>query len=237
MFDEKNLLLFNLFVKNQSQKDLILYLMNIDFSYKIKNQYPELYLKKFELNDLIEINFNIISGIKIKKKYLNQIQNFSTEDFEKYEKKYNNIISKSNNSFIKEPYSYFFNNQNNLSEIIKNNNKLEFFLHVQLHLIYYILFFEYHNFSQYTKIQKPKIFEKFTLINNKMENHSIQSKKLLNITITFFKKNFKKNPYLISTLNESSFEILLHLIILNYYYTKKLSYKLILKDKYKKIRT
>ena len=53
MFDEKNLLLFNLFVKNQSQKDLILYLMNIDFAYKIKDKFPELYLKKFELNDLI----------------------------------------------------------------------------------------------------------------------------------------------------------------------------------------
>ena len=237
MFDEKNLLLFNLFVKNQSQKDLILYLMNIDFAYKIKDKYPELYLKKFELNDLIELNFNFISGIKIKKKYLNQLQKFSNEEFEIYEKKYNNIILKSNNSFIKEPYSYFFNNQNNLSEIIKNKNKLEYFLHVQLHLIYYILFFEYHNFSQYTKIKKPKIFEKFTLINNKMANYTIQSKKLLNITISFFKKNFKKNPNLISTLNESSFEILLHLIILNYCYTKKLSFNLILKDRYKKIRT
>ena len=35
MFDEKNLLLFNLFVKPQSQKDDILHLMNIDITSKL----------------------------------------------------------------------------------------------------------------------------------------------------------------------------------------------------------
>ena len=47
MFDEKNLLLFNLFVKPQSEKNDILYLMNIDITSKLKNKYPNLNLKKF----------------------------------------------------------------------------------------------------------------------------------------------------------------------------------------------
>ena len=235
MFDEKNLLLFNLFVKPQSQKDDILHLMNIDITSKLKNKYPNLNLKKFDLSDIIYLNLQLVSGMKIKTKFFNKLKDLSYQEYEVYEKRYKDLISNNENIFNKEPYSYFFNHQNN-EEILKNEIKLQYFLHVQLHLLYYILFFVYQNFSQYS-IQRPKIFEKLKEINNQTLNHSIDSKKLLNILISFFKKNLKKNPNLISLLNESSFEILLHLIILNYSHTKKLSFKFIFKDPNKKIRT
>ena len=231
-FDEKNVFLFKLFATNPKKVNEIINLYQYDFISKLmSNQEPTKHIdlkdkSQFSLSFILKYSFN--QRIRIKKKYTNIT--FKIDKYNSLQKEFNTHISTLNTKYIsKNPYSMFVNS--NMNDILSTSKKCEMFLHIQLHLVYYLLFLsddEHKNFHT----QKIKVFESFPISSIQSDELRKKDKiSLINATLNFFSKNYHKHPLILKELNETSIEILIHIIVLNYYYTKKIKDNFLLKIK------
>ena len=231
-FDEKNVFLFKLFATNSKKVNEIINLYQYDFISKLmSNQEPTMHMdlkdkSQFSLSFILKYSFN--QRIRIKKKFTNIT--FKTDKYNSLQNEFNTHISTLNKKYIsKNPYSMFVNS--NMNDILSTSKKCEMFLHIQLHLVYYLLFLsddEHKNFHS----QKIKLFESFPVSSIQSDELRKKDKiSLINATLNFFSKNYHKHPLILNELNETSIEILIHIIVLNYYYTKKIKDNFLLKIK------
>lgn len=228
-FNENNIYFFKLFASASNDMQEIISLYQFDFLRKIgllnKVDQEKISHTKIPFNFLVKYYFN--QKIKIKQKYLDN--KYSVDEYETISKKYENQLQVLKKKFImKSPYSLFVNES--FDSIISSVTKSQMFLHVQLHLIYYLLFLYDNEFSDFHG-QKIKLFHNHSSLHSQIILSKSEKFSFLNCTLNFFTKHYKKHPLILEDINETCIEILIHIIVLNYHYTKKIKANFLFKKK------
>lgn len=228
-FNENNIYFFKLFASSSNDMQNIISLYQFDLLTKIelsnKINQEKIYHTKFPFSFLVKFYFN--QKFKIKQKYLDN--KFSVDEYEAISKKYENQLQILKEKFImKSPYSLFV--YESFNSIISSVTKCQMFLHVQLHLVYYLLFLYDNEFANFHS-QKIKIFHNHSCLHSQIVLSKPEKMSLVNCTLNFFTKHYKKHPLILEDINETCIEILIHIIALNYHYTKKIKSNCLFKKK------
>ena len=224
-FNKIDIVLFEQFFSSKIDTKSILDMIQIHFNEKLDKAYENKIMNRlYDLPYIIinSLNYQIKRKIVLKEKFSILIDN---DLYSNLVNSYNNlnrdIISKYN--FNKIPYNYFISKEGKNEDdnnIFNNKNKTEFFFHVILNYSYYIIFV--HNNPNY-KIQHnliPTIFQNnkkdLSSLFNESSNYTkdIKYKKyFVNFISNFFIRYNKKYPLIISSLNQLSLEILIHILV------------------------
>ena len=226
-FNEMDILLFQRFFSGKTDSKLVLDMIQINFNKNI-NKYNDKKVMniKFNLEYIIKnyLQYQVKHKLILKKKHSISVddENYS-KLLDSYDIFYKDLLSK--NTFNKIPYSYFLldgDNLQNKNEIFKDKNKTEYFFHVILNYVYYLIFVRNNNNYKTQHNLIPSIFKK----NNKDLSSLIESeskyindekykKYFINYIINFFVKYNNQYPFIISALNQASLEILIHILPYN----------------------
>ena len=226
-FDEIDIFLFEKFFSLKSDSKTILKMIQICFNHKAdKTNENKVINRLYDLPYIIQnyLYYQINRKILLKEKFSICVDNESYSKLvDSYNYLHNDIIKKFN--FNKIPYNYFKSKTETNSAVINNilfsdKNKTEFFFHVILNYYYYIIFV--HNNPNY-KTQHNLLPPTFK--NNKKDLSSLfdtplvqvknekYKKYFINFLVKFFIRYNKKYPMIISSLNQLSLEILIHILI------------------------
>ena len=223
-FNEMDILLFQRFFSSKTNSKSILDMIQINFNKKIDKANENRVLNtKYDLPYIVQnyLLYQINGKFILNQKYSISIDNETYSNLvNSYDTLYNDLLTK--NSFNKSPYSYFLSKDNatNNNNILIDKNKSEFFLHVILGYSYYIIFV--HNNKDY-KNQHNIIPPMFNNIKKDLSSlYELSSKHVLNDkykkhfinnVVSFFIKYHKKYPFIITSLNQTSLEILIHILV------------------------
>ena len=219
-FNKVDIFLFEKFFSSKIDPKTFLRMIQMNFNEKIdKANENKIINRLFDLPYIIlkYLYYQIKGKILLKEKFSILINN---ELYIEISESYNNLISEINNkfNFNKIPYNYFIAKEAN--NIFNVKNKSEFFFHVILNYSYYIIFV---NDNPNYKTQHnliPSIFK-----NNKKDLSSLfdscsihiknskYKRYFINSLVKFFLKYHKKYPLIISSLNQLSLEILIHILV------------------------
>ena len=224
-FNEIDIFLFEKFFSSKTDSKSLLNMIQMNFNEKLdKANEIKIINRLYDLPYIIinYLYYQVNRKILIKEKFSFLIAN---ELYSELLNSYNNLIKdiKSKFNFDKIPYKYFIEeddkNKSNLNNIFNNKNRTEFFFHVILNYSYYIIFV--HDNSNYKNQHNliPAIFQ-----NNKKDlsslftsstqlNNQKIKKYFVNFLVNFFIKYHKKYPLIISSLNQLSLEILIHILV------------------------
>ena len=226
-FDEIDIFLFEKFFSLKSDSKTILKMIQIHFNHKAdKTNENKVINRLYDLPYIIQnyLYYQINRKILLKEKFSICVDNESYSKLvDSYNYLNNDIIKKFN--FNKIPYNYFKSKTETNSAVINNilfsdKNRTEFFFHVILNYYYYIIFV--HNNPNY-KTQHNLLPPTFK--NNKKDLSSLfdtplvqvknekYKKYFINFLVKFFIRYNKKYPMIISSLNQLSLEILIHILI------------------------
>ena len=232
-FNEIDLFLFEKFFSSKSDSKFILSMIQIHFNQKVdKAQETKILNRLYDLPYIIQnyLFYQLNEKIELKRKYSIVIDG---ELYSKLLASYNDLINKllTKFNFNKVPYNYFsLNSENatsNINNIYQDKNKVEFFFHVILNYSYYIIFV--HKNQNYKTCHNliPIIFKNnqkdlsSLLEQNSMYINDIKYKKYFtDFIVKYFIKYYKKYPLIMSSLNQLSLEILIHILI-EYYSLNK----------------
>ena len=226
-FNEMDILLFQRFFSSKTDSNSILEMIQINFNKKV-DQANENKIKsiKYDLSYIVQnyLLYQTKGKIVLNKKYSISIDNESySKLLNSYEILYNDLLNK--NSFNKNPYNYFLSDTKNIKNniLLKDKNKTEYFLHVILNYSYYIIFVHnnknyktQHNLIPAIFINSKKELSSLFDISSKYMTNDKYKKYFINYIVSFFIKYHKKYPLIIKSLNQTSLEILIH-ILAEYY--------------------
>ena len=224
-FSEIDIFLFEKFFSSKTDSKIFLNMIQMNFNGKFdKANEIKIINRLYDLSYIIMnyLYYQIKGRMLLKEKFSVVI---SDESYSQLVNSYNNLIKeiKSKFNFDKIPYKYFIEendkNISNLNKIFNNKNRTEFFFHVILNYSYYIIFV--HDNPNYKTQHNliPAIFQ-----NNKKDYSSfftssshINQQKFrkfyVNFLVNFFINHHKKYPLIISSLNQLSLEILIHILV------------------------
>ena len=221
-FSKVDIFLFQKFFSNKSDSKSILNLIQLHFNQKInKANESKINNRLYDLHFIIMnyLYYQVKEKIFLKEKFSISINN---ETYTQLLNSYNNLINETIQKLDlnKIPFNYYDSSDEKNSKIFQDKNKTEFFFHVILNYYYYIIFV--HNNPNYKKQHNliPSIFDSnkkdlsclFDISSTKSKEEKYK-KDFINYLVNFFIKYNKKYPLIISSLNQLSLEILIHLLI------------------------
>ena len=223
-FNEMDILLFQRFFSSKTDSNSILEMIQINFNKKVdqanENKIQSI---KYDLSYIVQnyILYQTKGKIVLNKKYSISIDNeVYSKLLNSYEILYNDLLNK--NSFNKSPYNYFLSDNNDIKNniLLKDKNKTEYFLHVILNYSYYIIFVHnnknykaQHNLIPAIFIKSKKELSSLFDISSKYMTNDKYKKYFINYIVSFFIKYHKKYPFIIKSLNQTSLEILIHILV------------------------
>ena len=221
-FSEVDIFLFEKYFSNKTDSKSILGLLQLNFNQKInKENESKINNRLYDLHFIIQnyLYYQIKGKILLKEKFSISVENeLYSQLVNSYNNLKNEIIPKLNLDKI--PYNYFQTKEENNSKLFQDKNRTEFFFHVILNYSYYLIFV--HNNPNYKNQHnlKPAIFNTNKKdLSSLFDVSSIKSKdekykkNFINYIVKFFIKYNKKYPLIISSLNQLSLEILIHILI------------------------
>ena len=233
-FNEVDIFLFEKYFSSKTDSKPILDMIQINFNLKVnKVNENKINNKLYDLPYIIQnyLYYQISGKFLLKEKFSIPLDN---ESYSKKFNSFNNLIEKiiPKLNFDKIPFKYFKSNKEENSQndtIFKDKNKTEFFFHVVLNYYYYIIFVHDNpNYKTQHNLMPPIFKNNIKDLSSLFDSPSDKTKTdkykkyFINYLVNFFIRYHKKYQLIISSLNQLSLEILIHIFV-EYYSLNKIS--------------